>query len=149
MTIGPPHWGQDQREVEGSAFDEPSLFSGGSWAMGGRSVECPSNWKQRGKRAAGQHVEQEAPQELLDRKDHQALLVAVRGVSPAEGDPATFHEDQAVIGDRHPVSVAAEITENLFRTRKRRFTVDHPVLTVERAEERSESLGFCQKLQVP
>jgi hypothetical protein len=36
--------------------------------------------------AGGQHVEQEAAQELLDGKGHQTLLVAVRGVSPAEGD---------------------------------------------------------------
>lgn len=34
----------------------------------------------------GKHVEQKAAQELLDRQGHQALLVAVRGVSPAAAD---------------------------------------------------------------
>jgi hypothetical protein len=36
--------------------------------------------------AGGKHVEQEAAQELLDRQGHQALLVAVGGVSPAKGN---------------------------------------------------------------
>jgi hypothetical protein len=36
--------------------------------------------------AGGQHMEQEAAQELLDGQGHQTLLVAVRGVSPAKRD---------------------------------------------------------------
>jgi hypothetical protein len=34
----------------------------------------------------GKHVEQKAPQELVHGESHEALLVAVGGVSPAEGD---------------------------------------------------------------
>ena len=64
--------------------------------------------------ARGKHVEQEAAQELLDRQGHQTLLVAVRGVSPAKGDLVALQGDQAVIGDRHAVGVAAKITENMF-----------------------------------
>ena len=43
--------------------------------------------------ARGKHVEQEAAQELIDRQDHQALLVAVRRVSPAERDLVTLQSD--------------------------------------------------------
>ena len=96
--------------------------------------------------ARGKHVEQEAVQELLDRQGHQALLVAVRGVSPAEGNLVPREGDQAVIGDRHAVGIAAEVTENMFGTTEGRFAVDHPVVTEEGAEERSESLRFRQKL---
>ena len=99
--------------------------------------------------AGGQHVEQEAAQELLDRQGHQALLVAVRGVSPAEGDLVALEGDQAVIGDRHAVGVAAEITENVIGPPEGRLAVDHPVLTEEGTEERSESLRFRQKLKIP
>jgi hypothetical protein len=99
--------------------------------------------------ARGKHVEQEASQELLDRQGHQALLVAVGGVSPAEGDLVPREGDQAVIGDRHAVGIAAEITENVFGATEGRLAVDHPVLTEERAEERSESLRFREKLEVP
>jgi len=43
--------------------------------------------------AGGKHVEQEAAQELLDGKGHQTLLVAVRGVSPAERDLVALQSD--------------------------------------------------------
>ena len=99
--------------------------------------------------ARGKHVEQEAAQELLDRQGHQALLVAVRGVSPAEGDLVSREGDQAVIGDRHAVGVAAEITENVFGTTEGRLAVDHPVLPEEGPEERSEYFRFGQKLEIP
>ena len=94
-------------------------------------------------------MKQEAAQELLHRKSHQTLLVAVRGVSPAEGNLVALQGDQAVIGDRHAVGVAAEITENVFWTPEGRLAVDHPVVTEEGAEERSESLRLRQKLEVP
>jgi hypothetical protein len=96
--------------------------------------------------ARGKHVKEEAAQELLDGKSHQTLLVAVRGVSPAEGDLVPRAGDQAVIGDRHAVGITAEVTENMFGTPEGRFAVDHPVVTEEGAEERSESLRFRQKL---
>ena len=99
--------------------------------------------------AGGKHVEQEAAQELLDRQGHQALLVAVRGVSPAEGNLSVFEGDQTVIGDRHAVGVATEITENMFGATEGRLAIDHPVLPEQGAEEGSESLPFRQKLEVP
>jgi hypothetical protein len=54
-----------------------------------------------------------------------------------------------VIGDRHAVGVAAQITENVFWTPEGRLAVDHPVVTEEGAEERSESLRLREKLEVP
>jgi hypothetical protein len=99
--------------------------------------------------ARGKHVEEESAQELLDRQGHQALLIAVRRVSPAEGNLAAFEGDEAVIGDGHAVGVAAEITENVFGTTEGWLAVDHPVLTEEGTEERSEHFRFCQKLEIP
>jgi len=87
----------------------------------------------------GKHVEQEAAQELVDRQGHQTLLVAVRGVSPAEGDLVPREGHQAVIGDRHAVGVAAEITENVFGATEGRLAIDHPVLTEQWTEEGGES----------
>jgi hypothetical protein len=99
--------------------------------------------------AGGKHVEQESAQELLERKGHQTLLVAVRGVSAAKGDLPALEGDQAVVGDRHAVGVAAEITENVFWTTEGRLAVDHPVLTEEGTEERSEGFRFRQKFEIP
>ena len=96
--------------------------------------------------ARGKHVKQEAAQELLHRKGHQTLLVTMRGVSPAKGNLAALEGDQAVIGDRHAVGVAAEITENVLRATEGRFAVNHPVLPEQWAEKGRESLRFRQKL---
>jgi len=53
-----------------------------------------------------------------------------------------------VIGNRHAVGVAAEITENVLGATEGWFAIDHPVLPEQRAEKGRESLGFHQKLQV-
>jgi hypothetical protein len=98
--------------------------------------------------AGGKHVEEEAAQELLHPQSHQALLVTVPGVSPAEGNLVVLKGDQTVIGDGHAVGVAAEITENLLGTAEGRLAVDHPVPSKERAEEGSEGLAFRQKLEI-
>jgi hypothetical protein len=50
-------------------------------------------------KAARQQVKQEAAQELFDRQGHHPLLVAVSGVSPAEGDAAVGKSDQSVVGN--------------------------------------------------
>jgi hypothetical protein len=132
------------------------------WQIGRSSQELEAKWQESGapsvgqkaevadaNEAGGKHVEQEAAQELLDRQGHQALLVAVGGVSPAKGDLVALEGDQAVIGDRHAVGVAAEITENIFGATEGRLAIDYPVLPEQGTEEGSESLRFRQKLEVP
>ena len=52
MIIGPPHWGQDQVEVEGGGVEQPSSSPGGGSGAAGKLVGRPRNWKQRGKSAA-------------------------------------------------------------------------------------------------
>ena len=134
----------------------------GGWQVGRSPQELEAKWQESraspvsqkaevadAHEARGKHVEQEAAQELLDGQGHQALLVAVCGISPAEGDLVPRKGDQSMIGDRHAVGVAAEITENVFGTTEGRLAVDHPVLPEEGAEERSECLRFRQKLEFP
>ncbi len=85
--------------------------------------------------AGGKHVEQKAAQELLDRKGHQALLVAVSGVSPAKGDLVVGQGDEAMVGDGDTVRVAAQVMKNMLRTPKGRFAINNPVLAEQLAEE--------------
>jgi hypothetical protein len=96
----------------------------------------------------GKYVEEEAAQELLHRQSHQALLVVVFGVSPAEGDLVVLKGNQTMIGDGHTVGVAAEITENLLGTTEGRLAINHPVPSKERAEEGSEGLAFRQNFEI-
>ena len=60
----------------------------------GQNTKVPNaheaGWKQ---------VEQEAAQELFDRKGHQALLITLGGVSPAKGDLVVGQGDEAMVGD--------------------------------------------------
>jgi hypothetical protein len=54
-------------------------------------------------------MEQEATQELVDRQGHASLLVAVSGISPAEGDATIGESNESMVGDGDPVGIVAEI----------------------------------------
>jgi len=98
--------------------------------------------------AWGKHVEQEAAQELLHRQGHQALLVAVGGVSPTEGDLIARQGNEAMVGDRGAMGVGAEVVKDIFWTPEGRFAVDDPVPTEEWAQERGESSRRGERLQL-
>ena len=91
--------------------------------------------------AGGKHVEQKASQELVHGQGQEALLVAVGGVSPAEGDLVARQGNETMVGDRHPMSVGAQVVKDIFWPPERRFAVDDPIPTEEWAQERGESLG--------
>jgi len=129
------------RQIGGPSQELETEGQGGRASAMGQKAEVSDADK-----AWGKHVEQEAAQELFDRKRHQALLVAVSGVSPAEGDLATLQGDEAMVGDGDPMRIAAQVTENVFGATEGRFAVDHPVLSEQGAEEGGESLRFRQKL---
>jgi hypothetical protein len=58
---------------------------------------------------------------------HQALLVVVGGVAPAEGHLIIFKGGEPVIGDRNSMCVTAEIAEGMLGPAKRPFAIDHPL----------------------
>ena len=164
--MGPPHWGQDHVEVEGWRVEQPSSSPGRSSGTGGKSAGRPRNWKQSGKRAARRRWARKPKWRMRTkpggstwsrkrRKNSSTARVIRRCWLPCAESlqrKVTWlsrEGDQAVIGDRHAVGVAAEITENVFGTTEGRLAVDHPVLTEERTEESSESLRFHEKLEVP
>ena len=72
----------------------------------------------------------------------------VSRITPAKSDLAIGERDQAMVGDGHPMGVAAEITENMLGATEGRFAIDHPVLSVEWPQPGSEDLGLRKKLQV-
>ena len=57
--------------------------------------------------ATRQQVQQEATQELVHRKAHDSLPVAVGGVSPAEADVVVGESDQPAVGDADAMRVGA------------------------------------------
>ena len=93
-------------------------------------------------------MKQKPAQELIDGERHEALLIAVCGVSPTECDFVIGQGDEAMVGDRHSMRVAAEILENRVRAAERSLAVDHPVVTEQLPEERGEGLRLGERQEL-
>ncbi len=91
--------------------------------------------------AVRQGVQQEPSDELLRRKGHHLRLAAMAVVFPAEGDVGVRHLDDARVGDRDAVGVAAEIGQHLGGTAKGAFGVDDPLNPTKRAQPIAEGGG--------
>ena len=87
-------------------------------------------------------MEQEAAQELIDRQSHEPLLVAVRRISPAEGDVALGESDQPGVRDGDAMSVRSEIAQHMFWSAEGRLGVDDPVVV----EQYSQPGRECARL---
>jgi hypothetical protein len=109
----------------------------------GQKAEVPDSHE--GQR---QQVEQETAQELIDRERHQALLIAVSGVSPTKSNLVTGQGDKAMIGDGDAVRVAAQVSDNLLRAAEGWFAIDDPIVAEELPEKRGESLGLGEQLEI-
>jgi hypothetical protein len=99
--------------------------------------------------AAREQVEQEAPQELIDGQSHQTFLVAVSGVSPAEGDVAVVKSDQSVVGNGDTMGVGAEIAQHMFRPAKGPFGIDDPVVTEQYPQPGGKSARLHKGQEMP
>ena len=62
----------------------------------------------------GKQVEQKTPQKLIACESHHFLQIVVGGVTPAKGNLAVRQCDQAMVGDRDAVGIAAEILQDIL-----------------------------------
>ena len=69
-------------------------------------------------------------------------LPSVGVILPTESHALSFEGQQTVIGNRHAMGVAAEIAQHLQGTTESGLGIDHPVVTMETAEQ------FCELLRV-
>lgn len=74
-------------------------------------------------------MEQKPPQELIHMQGHQALLVFVCGVAPAEGHLIIFKGSEAVVRDSDSMRVTAEIAKGMLCAAKGPFAINNPLLT--------------------
>src|SRR5262245_37611570 len=90
--------------------------------------------------ALGQHVQQEAPDELVRMKSHRfpALRTVGAVVFPAERDAGFVGCSEAAVRDGDTVGVTGEIAQHLFWSRERCLTVYYPFDVPQRAEEALE-----------
>ena len=99
--------------------------------------------------AFGQHMEEEAAQELGGVERHDAQLAAVGIVLPSEGDALAIEAKQAVIGDGDAMGVAAQITQHLRGPAQGLLGIDHPVLSMRCAQQPCELLRICKPAAGP
>jgi hypothetical protein len=92
---------------------------------------------------------EQAAQELFMGENHFATLAVMGVVLPSEGDGILVYQQESVIGDGYTVGVACQVLQDVFRSPKGRFGVDHPILAKESAQERSECFLVRQRLALP
>ena len=73
----------------------------------------------------------------------------MRTVSPGEGNFSIHERNQAMVGNGHSMSVAAEIFENLLRPAEWAFAVNHPFVAIEVANEGMKRLRIGKMLRLP
>ena len=84
--------------------------------------------------AVWQDMEEKATNELADFEAHDLALVTTPFTVglPAEGHVGLIEGEQAAVGDRNPMSVAGEISQDPFRTWKGLFGKHEPFACAQR-----------------
>ena len=78
-------------------------------------------------KSAGQDMQQKAANKLIDIQAHHLLARFVPVIFPVKADLAIDAIDQTLIGNGHPMRIAAKILKNLLRAAKRWLGVNYPL----------------------
>src|SRR5216683_1200238 len=92
-------------------------------------------------------MEQKSPDELVRCEGHGFLLIVVAVVSPVEFHLPIFDVDDSMIGNGHPVGVAADIVHHLLWPSERWLGVDDPFHVSHQIEMTGESLRILELLK--
>jgi hypothetical protein len=92
-------------------------------------------------------VQEEAAQEFYCVESHDALLVAMGIIAPAEADALAVEGSEAMVGDGHAVGVAAEIAQDMGRTAEGRLGIDEPTLVGQLAVSSLNQAGSAKRLR--
>ena len=94
-------------------------------------------------------MDQEATDELVDIESHTLIAHLVFGapiVLVPEGHPTAVIGDQAAVGERNPVGVAAKVFEHGLGPSERRFDMDIPVEFHQGCQVGDKRLAFGERL---
>ena len=98
--------------------------------------------------AVGQNVQQEPAYELVGCERYRLRPCSIAIVSPREGDAVVIDREEPVIGDRNPMCVPSQVSENMLRTGKRSLGVDQPFGAAQRCKDRIERRTIAEVLQI-
>jgi hypothetical protein len=73
-------------------------------------------------------VEQEAADEFMGIQDDGLFSISIFSISVPQGDLAVVDSENAVIGKRHTMGVAAEVVQNGVRRTEGLFRIDDLIL---------------------
>jgi len=114
----------------------------GAPAIGKEAVVSDAN------EAPRKQVEEKTAQELIHGKSHPSFFIAVRRISPTESDVTLSQGNQAMVGDSHPMGIAAKVLQNMFRAAKGSFAVNDPIVAVMLPDKGVESLRVGKMLEL-
>jgi hypothetical protein len=97
-----------------------------------------------------QHMEQEAPNELVGAERHCAVprLSIAAVILVAEGHAALVESNEATVRDRDAMGVAGKIGKHCFWPIEGWLGVNEPIFSLERRETRGEGLAATQVLDL-
>jgi len=98
--------------------------------------------------AIGQHVHEEATNELGRIERHHTGLAARAVVLPAEADAAIGAVEETSVGDGDAMSVPAEIVEDDLRSSEGALGIDDPLEAAHRLEMSGEGSRLCERREV-
>ena len=90
--------------------------------------------------STGENVEEESPNELFGRENHNFLLTVVAVVPPVELHLPVFNLQDPMIGNRDPVGVAADVVHHLLGPGEGCLGVDDPFHIAHGIEMPAENL---------
>ena len=89
-------------------------------------------------------MKQEPSDELVSLERHGLLTVVVCIISPSKGNIAVLVGEDAVIADRNPVGISAEVLKDPLGAIEGRFAIDDPLLMIKMSPEGFEGSGFLE-----
>ena len=89
-------------------------------------------------------MKKEPSDELVSLERHGFFTVVVCIISPQEGNIAVLDGEDAVIADRDPVSISAEVLKDPRGAIKGRLAIDDPLLMIKMPPEGFEGSGFLE-----
>ena len=76
-------------------------------------------------------MKKEPSDELVSLERHGLLTVVVCIISPSKGNLAVLEGEDAVIADRNPVSISAEVLKDPLGAIEGRFAIDDPLFLID------------------
>ena len=94
--------------------------------------------------ARGQYMKKEPPDKFIGLQRHGLLTVTVGIISPEERNMAIPDREDAVIADGDSMGISAEVLKGPLGAIEGWFTIDDPLLLIEKSPERFEGSGFLE-----